>query len=339
MAARTGSGRAEQEHRDRGQQPDAQARPAGTPPRRPRRVGVRHARRPGAASAGATAARRSSVDQAITPAAGRAPGRPRRPTGSGRRRGSSAGGPSATIRPSAMTTTRGEEVRGQDEVVEDGDDRRAVPLVEVDQQLASPRPGGGCRGGRSARRGRGSAPSWARARAMNTSCRSPSDSSRTSRPRSWRDPDPLDGGVDGREVARRGARSAAARAAAGRARRPPRPPSRTAAGRARARPRWSARRPVGPASQDRLAAQRDDAGAAARGRRSGTAAASTCRRRWARRWRAARPTRWSGRGTSRMRRSPRTCSLGTTAADPVAAVTARTPSALAAAGTGRTARR
>ena len=42
--------------------------------------------------------------------------------------------------------------------MEDRDDRRAVALVEVDQQLHRPRPGGGGRDGRSARRGRGPAP-------------------------------------------------------------------------------------------------------------------------------------------------------------------------------------
>ena len=41
---------------------------------------------------------------------------------------------------------------------------------------------------------------WATASAMNTSCRSPIDSSRTSRPRRARDADPLDGAVDGGEV-------------------------------------------------------------------------------------------------------------------------------------------
>ena len=66
--------------------------------------------------------------------------------------------PSATIRPPSSRTSRGKKCRGQAEVVEDGQDRRAVAVVEVDEQLHRRRPGDGGRGGRSARRGRGPAP-------------------------------------------------------------------------------------------------------------------------------------------------------------------------------------
>ena len=50
----------------------------------------------------------------------------------------SAGGPSATIRPASSRTSRGKKCARQAQVVEDRQDRRAVALVEVDEQLHRP---------------------------------------------------------------------------------------------------------------------------------------------------------------------------------------------------------
>ena len=287
-----------------------------------------------------SAARRSAAERGHVGNRTHGRGRPRRPTGSGRRRASSAGGPSATIRPSAMTTTRSKKWRGQGQVVEDGEDRRAVPTVQVDQQLhdldlvADVEVGGRLVEDEDRRflgQGQGDEHQLPLAHRQFAHVAATQVG----------DADPLDGRVDGVEVRAGGVRSGAARAAAGRGRRRPRRASRTAPARAPGRRRWSGRHPVG-----RVAGSGRRPGGPgrrrARGCRSGSAAASTCRRRSARRWRSGRRSSRSRTGTSRMRRPPAsTCSPSAwmDGRTPVAVVTARTPGAIAGAGTGRTARR
>ncbi len=69
------------------------------------------------------------------PAAGRGPGRRRRPRGCGGRRGCRSGGPSATIRPRCITTMRGKKCAASARSWRTATIVRAVALVEVDEQL------------------------------------------------------------------------------------------------------------------------------------------------------------------------------------------------------------
>ncbi len=156
------------------------------------------------------------------------------------RRPASDGGPSATIRPASSTTTRGKKWAAS------ARSWRTATIVVPSRRFSSTSSSMTSTWWRMSRWAVGSSRTrigadCATATAMNTSCRSPIDSSRTSR---WRrSPIPTRSIAPSTAVmSLAGARSAAARAASGRGRRPPRPASRTAARRAPARPRSSARR-------------------------------------------------------------------------------------------------
>ena len=182
-----------------------------------------------------------------------------------------------------------EEVRGEAEVVEHGDDRGPVALVEVDEQLH--------------RLDLVAEVEVDRRLVEEQHRRVLRDGEREQHelPLAERqlpgvaaqevpEADPLDRGRDGRPVGRPRPAERVPRAAAGRAPRPPRPASRTAATSAGARRRAGARPRTAPAT-------RSACRPAAPGRRSGGACrrapggASTCRRRSARRARPARPPR------------------------------------------------
>ena len=135
--------------------------PTSPTPRRP----ARKPPRPGSSVVAVATGKRVSSATAlrtvdITPprqAAGRAPDRPRRPRGSDSARSVSAGVPSADDPAGRQDDDPREEVGREGEVVEDRDDRRAVPLVEVDEQLHHLDLVADIEVGRSARRGPGSA--------------------------------------------------------------------------------------------------------------------------------------------------------------------------------------
>ena len=277
-----------------------------------------------------------------TPAAGPVPGRPRRPTGS-RASSSVVGRRPVGDDPAVGHDARPavEEVGREGEIVEHGEDRRPVALVEVDEELhdldlvADVEVRGRLVEDEDRRRlgeGQGDEHELPLARSTGRARRDRAGGAM---------PDPLDRGVDRRRGPRRGGRSAAARAAAGRARRHRRRASRTAAGPAPGRRRWSARR-AAVASQDR---HRRPADVPAPGSRTPGQAAQ--QRRLAGAVRSDERDALAGldrRGRRRRRcagspwRRPAARRHGSTAM-PVATLTARTPSACAAAGTGRTARR
>ena len=144
---------------------------------------------------------------------------PKTPADMAARRACVAGGPSATIRPALMSGDAREEVGGEGQVVEDRDDRRAVALVEVDEQLhdldlvADVEVGGRLVEDEDRRRlGEGDGDEHELALAQRQASRVAVGK--------VADADPLDRGVDRRPRRPRAARGAADRAAGARARRP-----------------------------------------------------------------------------------------------------------------------
>ena len=174
-------------------------------------------------------------------AGGRTRDRRRRPPGRGPGPRASSGRPVGDDPAAVEHDDAREEVGREPEVVEDGDDRGPVALVEVDAAAPSPRPGGAGRGGPSARRAAAPAPPARRRVASRTSCRSPSDSSRASRPIRWPSPTRSIAAATAARSAGRAPRSGGLVREAAQARPPPRPASRTAARPAAARPRAGGR--------------------------------------------------------------------------------------------------
>ena len=178
---------------------------------------------------------------------------------------------------------------------------------------------------------------WATATARNTSCRSPSDSSRASRRRRWLAPTrSIAASIAATSDVTRPAERRLVRQATqrhdlldGHLER--------AAGPAPGRPRSSVPRPSGPARRaHRRPARRTRSSAGAP--RSGPAATSTCRHRSGRRARSARRRRSTGRCHGGSSRVPMVTE--TPDADRIrSALTARTRFASGTAGTGRTGRR
>ena len=206
-------GRDRRDRAEHGLPTGRRGRPAARPPRarRPRRRAANAAAPGRSAPPGREPATGRRVSEAVTAsphrrppsagrarAGGRAPDRPRRPPGSVRRRASSAGGPSATIRPPSMTTTRGKKWAAR------ARSWRTATIVVPSRSLRSTSSCMTSTWWRMSRCAVGSSrtrigAAWARATAMNTSCRSPIDSSRTSRCARCAMPDPLDRRVDRRD--------------------------------------------------------------------------------------------------------------------------------------------